>query len=199
MLAGVCLVATGARAATITLTVDPNLPPGTTPFVLGAANPGAPASQADEVIYITGILALPLGGTGTAGADAIYRSLNVFSPLPAPTIPASPPFQGVSGTGTTFVDQGYTYLAAKYDGPNGGTEVWYLGGIASGTTITIPANAFGDGNNQYGLSGWNFFTPTPDNPNFPPQGRLPDGSSTLALLGFAIVGVETLRRKIYKS
>jgi hypothetical protein len=200
ILIAACSVAIGAHAATtITLTVDPNLPPGTSPFVLGAAIPGAPASPADEVIYITGILALPLGGTGTAGADTIYRSLNVFSPLSAPTIPASPPFQGVSGTGTTFVDQGYTYLAAKYDGPNGGTEVWYLGGVASGTSIVIPANAFGTANNQYGLSGWNFFTATRDNPNFPPQGSVPDGGSTFALLGCALVGAESLRRKMHRS
>jgi hypothetical protein len=167
--------------------------------VLGAANPGAPASQADEVIYITGIIALPLGGSGTAGADSIYRSLNVFGSLPAPTIPL-PPFAGQTGTATSFVDQGYTYLAAKYDGPNGGTEVWDLAGIASGTSITIPANAFAtlthpDG---YGLSGWNFFTATPDNPHFPPQGGVPDGGATLALLGFALVGVESLRRKLSK-
>ncbi|MGZ4965507.1 MAG: VPDSG-CTERM sorting domain-containing protein, partial [Limisphaerales bacterium] len=63
----------------------------------------------------------------------------------------------------------------------------------AGTQITIPANAFGDNNNQYGLSGWNFFNQITTNIT-----SVPDGGSTVALLGLALAGAEALRRKMQK-
>jgi hypothetical protein len=41
---------------------------------------------------------------------------------------------------------GYLYLLAKYDDPNWGSEVWYVGGLSN---VTIPL--YGSGN-QYGVS-----------------------------------------------
>ncbi|MGZ5568775.1 MAG: VPDSG-CTERM sorting domain-containing protein [Limisphaerales bacterium] len=187
---GAGLVAVNATAIpTLTLTVDGNLPPGTTSYVLGAIDPDHPANATSEVDAINAILALSLGGSGTSGGNTIYRSQNTFGSLPAATL------TGTSGTGTatSFIDSGYTYLVAKYDGPNGVTEVWDLAGVAAGTQITIPANAFGDNNNQYGLSGWNFFNQITTNIT-----SVPDGGSTVALLGLALAGAEALRRKMQK-
>lgn len=183
------LLAGSANAIpTLTLTVDPSLPPGTTAHVLGAINPDHPANPASEVSAINDILNLALGGSGTSGGNTIYRSQNNFGTLPTATL------TGTSGTGTstTFTDTGYEYLVAKYDGPNGVTEVWYLGNIAPGTQITIPSNAFGSNNSQYGLSGWNFFNQTTNTRS------APDGGSTVAMLGLAFAGATALRRKIQK-
>jgi hypothetical protein len=181
------------------LTVDPNVTsPGTVPFVLGDVNPPEPADPASVVQEINVMIGLPLGGSQASNFGAQgqteYRSLNPFSPLPAAN-----GAQTQSGTVTTIADAGFYYLAAKYDGPNGGLEIWDIGSLPTGTTIIIPQNAFGNGNNQYGLSGWDLFTATPDDPNFPPQGSVPDGGSTLALLGCALAGVESLRRKMHAS
>lgn len=193
-----CMALPSAHATTVTigLTVDPNLPPGTTPYVLGAANPGAPASDAWDAAYVSGILGLSLGGAGTVGADAIYRSLNTFSGLSS--YAAVDTAAGADGSGTqTSITllSGVSYLVAKYDGQNGGSEVWYVGGLLSlyaGDTVVvdIPANAFGNQNGQYGLSGsaqlLGASTPPPP---------VPDGGSTLMLLGVAGLGLFAFVRK----
>ena len=155
--------------------------------MLGAIDPDHPADPAAEVDAVTYLLTLGLGGSGAHGGNIVYRSQNTFSSLPAPTL------TGTSGTGTatSFIDSGYTYLVAKYDGPNGVTEVWDLAGVAAGTTINIPANAFGPTNDKYGLSGWNFYDQITTNTT-----SVPDGGSTVALLGLALAGAGALRRKM---
>src|SRR5207247_9247706 len=47
----------------------------------------------------------------------------------------------------------YQYLFAKYDGPNTGAEVWYVGDLSG--VITIPA--LGLSGEDFGLSGWTLF------------------------------------------
>ena len=76
---------------------------------------------------------------------------------------------------------GFLYLFAKYDGPNYGSEVWYVGGLTG--IITIPATAGG-----YGLSGWTLFNPGGTN--------VPEGGSTIAFLGLALTAAELLRRGV---
>jgi hypothetical protein len=190
LIAVASLAATGAQAATITLQVDPNVTsPGTVFDVLGDVNPPEPADPAAVVQEINVLIGLPLGGSQPSNFGAQgqteYRSLNAFSPLPTATL-------GVPGSGTTIsiTAAGSYYLAGKYDGPNGGLEVWDIGNLAAGAMINIPQNAFGPGDNTYGLSGWTIVQVTSTN--------VPDGGATLALLGFALVGVESLRRKLYK-
>jgi hypothetical protein len=189
LIATLCLAAVAARANTITLAVDPNVTdPGSVPFVLGDVNPPEPADPADVVQEINVLRTLALGGSQLSNFGAVgeteYRSHNAFGSLPLATLNGS-----VGGSSTTFTDTGFAYLAAKYDGPNGGLEIWDIAGIAAGTTITIPQNAFGAGNNQYGLSGWTLFNST----------SVPDAGSTAALLGFALVGGELLRRRMQRS
>jgi hypothetical protein len=73
----------------------------------------------------------------------------------------------------------YTYLFAKYDGPNYGSEVWYVGDLSG--IITIPSKAGG-----YGLSGWTLFGP--GGPG------VPDGGTTAMLLGVALSVLGVVRR-----
>ena len=76
---------------------------------------------------------------------------------------------------------GFLYLLAKYDGPNGGDEVWNVQGLTG--LMTIPLTGFG----QYGLSHFTLFGGGT---------QVPDGGTTAALLGAALAGMGFLRRYI---
>lgn len=147
--------------------------------VVGTITPAAPADPADVATYINFMIALPSPGSGTFAGQAITRSSNSFGSLPTATAVGS-----VSGTGTSVDLMGgtFTYLFAKYDGPNDLSQVWNISGITG--TITIP----GFGPNGYGLSGWILF-----NPGGGPPG-VPDGGTTVMLLGAALGALGMARR-----
>lgn len=75
---------------------------------------------------------------------------------------------------------GWEYLAGKYDGPNAGTMVWYLGG----ETFTVPEFEPYYSSTGYALSGWYVFNSV----------SVPDGGSVVMLLGAAMFGLAGLRR-----
>lgn len=142
---------------------------------LGFVNYGIPSGDTDRTTYVNHLIGMALGTTDSADGQDYTRSNNSFSPL-------DPAVWSQNGTGTS-VDlgaSGYQYLFAKYDGPNYGSEVWYVGGMTG--TITIPATAGG-----YGLSGWTLFTPGSGQ-------SVPDGGATAALLGIALGGLGAIRR-----
>ena len=148
---------------------------------LGFVNFGIPSGDQDRVTYVNHLIGMALGTSDTADGQTYFRSNNSFSPLPAAVFDHNGgPSQGGNnqvnlGTG------GFLYLFAKYDGPNYGSEVWYIGGMTG--TITIPATA-----GQYGLSGWTLFTPGGN--------TVPEGGSTIAFLGMALTAAELLRRGV---
>ena len=127
------------------------------------------------------MIGLSLGGSGQViiGPHTIQvtRSMNNFGSLPGPAALA------LRGTGTriNLGTQGtYAYLFAHYGGPGGGTgEVWYVGDLSG--VINIPSIAFG-----HGLSGWALFTA--------PGGAVPDGGTTVMLLGAALGALGVARR-----
>jgi hypothetical protein len=143
---------------------------------LGFVNYGIPSGDADRTIYVNHLIGMALGTTDQADGQTYTRSNNSFGTL-------APAVFDHNGKGTT-VDLGkggFLYLFAKYDGPNYGSEVWYVGNMSG--IITIPATAGG-----YGLSGWTLFA----GPNG--GGSVPEGGSTIAFLGAALAGAELLRR-----
>jgi hypothetical protein len=144
---------------------------------LGFVSYGIPSGDADRLIYVNHLVGMALGTKNKADGQSYTRSNNAFSPLPLAVLPA------VDGTGTTInLGTGlYTYLFAKYDGPNYGSEVWYVADLSG--TITIPATAGG-----YGLSGWSLFGPG--------GGAVPDGGTTVMLLGAALGALGIARRYI---
>ena len=125
-----------------------------------------------------------------------YRSLTSFGSLPdavsaghIETLPG-----GFVTDGNWIVitlNDTYSYLVGSYDGPNGGSEVWYIGGLAAGTQIYIPQYAHPAGSppdlvadTYYQATSWTAFNPT----------SVPDGGTTAALLGLAMVGMGFARR-----
>ncbi len=142
---------------------------------LGFVNFGIPSGDADRTLYVNHLVDQALGTIDNADGQTYFRSNNDFGPLPDAVF-------ALNGTSTTInLGTGYQYLFAKYDGPNYGSEVWYIGDLSG--SITIPAFA-----GQYGLSGWTLFNPG-DN-------QVPDGGSTVTLLGAALAGTGLLRRYI---
>ena len=148
---------------------------------LGQAQPPTPEGDADITQYVNFMIGLSLGGSGHViiGPHNILvtRSMNNFGSLPGPATLA------LRGTGTmiNLGTQGtYSYLFAHYGGPGGGfAEVWYVGDLSG--TISIPATGLG-----HGLSGWALFTA--------PGGAVPDGGTTVMLLGAALGALGMVRR-----
>ena len=141
---------------------------------LGFVEFGIPSGDAARTTYVNHLINMTIGTTDTGDGQTYTRSNNDFGPL----VPAV--FAG-NGTGTSVdLGAGYLYLFAKYDGPNYGSEVWYVGNLSG--VQTIPATAGG-----YGLSGWTLFDS---------NHTVPDSGLTIALLGVALAAVELLRRAV---
>jgi hypothetical protein len=144
---------------------------------LGFVEFGIPSGDDARTAYVNHLIGMALGSTDVALGQTFTRSNNDFGSLPTAVF-------ALNGTGTT-IDLGsglYSYLFAKYDGPNYGAEVWYVGNLSG--IITIPATGGG-----YGLSGWTLFGPggTPG---------VPDGGTTVMLLGAALGALGIARRYI---
>jgi hypothetical protein len=152
---------------------------------LGLVDPNHPADPEDSEDFIDILLSQPLSSGPTHIGDNFYtRTGN--DPLGG-VYPAADFADELSFTGGNVdLGSGYLYLLAKYDGPNFGSEVWYVGGLTG--TESIPL--FGSGR-QYGLS--HVYVFNPDN------NQVPDGGSTIALLGSALMGLVFLRVKLQKA
>jgi len=144
---------------------------------LGFVNFGIPSGDADRLNYVNHLIGMALGSEDDAFCQHFTRSNNAFGQLPQAVLAGH-----VNGTSTSInLGAGglYTYLFAKYDGPNYGSEVWYVGDLSG--IIEIPATAGG-----YGLSGWTLFgTGVPG---------VPDGGITAMLLGTALGALGLARR-----
>jgi hypothetical protein len=143
---------------------------------LGFVEFGIPSGDADRTTYVNHLIGMTLGAVETADGQTYTRSLNFFGALPAAVWN-----QNGTSTSIDLGTSGFTYLFAKYDGPNYGSEVWYVGNLTG--IVQIPSEAGG-----YGLSGWTLFTP-----GVP---TTPDSGSTIAFLGVALAAVELVRRAV---
>jgi VPDSG-CTERM motif len=135
---------------------------------LGQVLFGIPSGDAARTAYVNHLIDMAPGTSDSFSGQTFHRSL------------ANPGTTIDLGDGTL-----YSYLFAKYDGPNAGSEVWYVGGISG--VITIPA--FGLAGQNYGLSGWTLF-----GPGVP---GVPDGGATVMLLGTAL-GALGMARRFFK-
>jgi hypothetical protein len=151
---------------------------------LGQVLFGIPAGDDNRTAYVNHLIDMVPGTSDSGLGQTFHRSLA----NPGPGFPNYPDAVfALNGTGTT-IDLGtglYSYLLAKYDGPNAGSEVWYVGDLSG--IITIPA--VGLAGQRYGLSGWTLF-----GPGTPPG--VPDGGTTVMLLGAALGALGIARRYI---
>jgi PEP-CTERM motif len=158
---------------------------------LGLYTPPEPASVANEVLYINTLLdqASPSGPTlinlGLNGDPYSFtRSANDCGGPCDPAVAAGAVRQDVP-PGTNTVDvTGFEYLIGKYDGPNGGSLVFFVGDLTGDQTL--PTGQFGKDNSQYGLSHWTLFNPGTTTVPEP---------ATLLLVGTGLVAVGLWRRK----
>jgi hypothetical protein len=158
---------------------------------LGSVIAGIPAGDSDVTDYVNAMIGLSLGGstivTKSGHDNTVTRSMNSFSPLDTAVLGPRVTYGNIESSTVTIHlgASGYEYLLAKYDGPNYGTEVWYINGLSG--DITIPSHG-----GQYGISGSTLFTPGT------PTG-VPDGGSTVALLGLAALGLVAVSRRLPKT
>ena len=153
---------------------------------LGYINPAVSSGDAQRTAYVNELISLAPGTTGffdPVTGQTYNRSLSVHG-APYPTAVFDHNSGGSPPTTIDISTGSYQYLFAKYDGPNYGAEVWDLNGLTG--TITIPEFAGPDG--QLQLSGWTLFTGTPT--------TVPDGGTTVMLLGAALSAIGLLRRKL---
>lgn len=112
----------------------------------------------------------------------------------AGTLTLTGAFQG--NAGDTSIPAGYDYALAKYDGQEAGYILFYLGGTAS-TIPAAPYNIWTTGTEQYALSHWTVFNGTNEiNPNDGGGNGVPDGGSTMTMLGLGLVGLGMVKRKL---
>jgi hypothetical protein len=152
---------------------------------LGLISPNHPADPSSSASYVTFLknMAPSAVVNGGPGGNTFTRTANFpNSPTFADAVFATELSFTVSGNTATvnLGSTGYFYLLGKFDGPNFGSEVWVITGLTG--TITMPE--FGSGN-QYGLSHVYVFNP---------GSGLPDGGTTLMLLGSALGGLGLVRR-----
>ena len=153
---------------------------------LGSVGNPEPASESAEEGYINTLIAQVPGSTNTIGGHLYTRSNVSCAGCPAAVFNSRNNAPVNNGDGTTSVNLGtggFTYLLAKYDGPQGADAVWNVQGLTG--IVTIPFNAFG-----HDISHWSLFGPG--------GGGVPDGGTTVMLLGAALGALGMARRFLNK-
>jgi len=153
-------------------------------FDLGSVISGEPAGDAQEVIYVNTLIAQALNTSTVIDGHTYNRSGASCGTCPTVTV-GDIAVKDESGNNVVDLGTGgFTYLLAKYDGPNGGDEIWNVQGLTG--IMTIPDSGLPPGF-KYGLSHFTLFGG---------GGQVPDGGTTAALLGAALAGMGFLRRYI---
>jgi hypothetical protein len=154
------------------------------PQTLGYVFFGIPSGDADRLSYVNHLIDMVPGTSDTFSGQNFTRTLN----NPGPGFPNYPNavLSGLVNGSSTSINLGatagvYQYLFAKYDGPNQGSVVWYVGNLSG--VITIPAKW-----GKYGLSGWTLFKGENGG------NGVPDGGTTVMLLGAALASLGMARR-----
>jgi VPDSG-CTERM motif len=153
---------------------------------LGNITPPEPAGPTDEEHYVNTLINHAAGTFTDLYGGVLYTYSRtsascgtcpaaVFnSKVDSPTI--------VNGAVTINLGSGgFTYLLAKYDGPNGADEVWNIQGLTG--NIKIPGYL-----GMFAISHYSLFGPS--------GGSVPDGGATVMLLGAALGALGMARRFI---
>ena len=162
------------------------------PKYVGSIINGAPASAANEVQYINILIDMAVNTTldpnvapNTTG-EAFARSSNVGLPpdaLVAGTIRFDPP-----ASSNSYNLTGWDYMLVK---TGGASYVFYVASLSGSFELD---NSFPSGISHISL----YDTGVSSTPfgNDPPPAGVPDGGSTLACMGVALIGLGSARRLI---
>lgn len=123
-----------------------------------------------------------------------YNSLNSKS-LPAPTtITGQIGLSGGTGGNSITVNvTGFDYLFFHWGGQGGGwAQAFYVGGSTGSFAFDNSAIGTGTGPSVGGLSFYSFYGPTP----IVTHNSVPDGGSTIMMLGAALSGLSLVVRRL---
>ncbi len=155
----------------------------TDPGVVGTYRPPEPASEVHEAAYVNQLLSM--GANQTVVIDG--RTYQTSAVNYNGTVSAVGAVQDESGN--AVVPTGWEYVTAKYNGPNGGGVVYYLGGASitlQPTSAGLWVNSAGNG---YGLSHFTVFN----------RVSVPEGGTLVALLGLTFAGLAVAHRRLHRS
>ena len=129
-----------------------------------------------------------LGHSGGNGFSTETQIADLLNSVAGTTFASGDIFktdQSIQNVGGQFaVSSGWDYLVVQYDGPNGGSVVIALDGNAA-LVPYVSYNIWGNKPTKYDVSHFAVAGPK----------SVPDGGSTVALLGLGLVGMGSLRRK----
>ena len=200
-LAGLCLTQRADAVGELGMTWNDGSG-GSSQYLLGTVVPGTQSGgQVQRDVLMTNqLLSMTNGQTGTFivnGTTSLYsRSFN-FGSLPAAIATGGDPHTGIVDGSTPItvnLGTGYQYLVAAYDGPNGSVAVYNVAGLTGSVNLFRYAMALANGNlvgsNTMAqgfklMTGWTLLNPT---------GAVPDGGTTVMLLGAALGGLGVARR-----
>jgi len=171
------------------------------PNLLGTVLPGVlNGGQADRDAFMTNQLIgmTTLGSQQTVSGSLFSRSFNSFGSLPTAIITGASLNPTSIGDGTTAVTvdlgTGFQYLVVAYDGPNGGAAVFNIAGLTGTIDLFRYGKPLANGNilgsnvaqqGYFRMTTWTLLNPT---------GSVPDGGTTVMLLGAALGALGMARR-----
>jgi hypothetical protein len=189
------VAATLLGGGTMAVFATPTGPAAPGYYTIGHVEPGTPAEVNDEMGYLNTLLGLynTYQTTGTAPNpphdDRVYTvTIGDPSGVPAPPLPLAT----WNSIGDKFSDPvttisvdvtGFTYLSIKW----GDDTVFYY--VAGSGEITVPVPDFENSVNGKGASHYNLFGVDEV------EISVPDGGSTLALIGLSLTVLGCIRRK----
>ena len=152
---------------------------------IGLITPGTATSTEDNAAYVNSLVARSNGGA-TSGFDfggQVYTLLHAQGGTLGYADATGIVDKGAIG-GDGVVDvTGYEFLIVKYDGAQGESYVFNVTGI-TGDFQVPEEDVKGFGYNKYILF------------NGAGSTSVPDGGATVALLGFGLIGLGAIRRKL---
>jgi hypothetical protein len=143
---------------------------------IGYVFDGIPANSTNEALMINSLLdKAPGSGTTVCSQIPSENCSRVGSTLDVSSFAdatATGAVRNETGSGTFDNTAGYLYIIGKYDGPNFGDLVWYIGDLTGINSIQLTAGG-------YDLSHYTLFNPGT---------RVPE-PATLTLLSLGLLGV----------